>query len=523
MKPLLLAILLGTVTLLRAEPGADIARVFADAAEGKPLRYVAMGGSITEGGKGWIGDWLKQTFPKSEVTVVNAAIGGTGSDLGVFRLEKDVIAHDPDLVVIEFSVNDTPLSDEEAVRSMETLVVRLKSLPKPPAILVLYTAKQDGVNLRRHQAVARHYDLFDINLQAAVDEKLKTDGLPWSTFFPDAVHPNPVGHDFYRQVLIEKLTPLAQNAKSLATAEKPLPAPLSKLPLLLDATMIPFADFAREGWTTEEPKLPQEMRFTKLLVSQKPGASLSAPIRAGTIGVFFLANRSLGPFLFGLDGQIPRQIAANNSNAHFYRIYHRDLPPAEHVVNVASPQVWPEGGEYVPARLGYLLVAGRFGTEVQRAAQGPYSADRLEALKFAVPAHAKWEWTGVASLPEGTQPSASALPDDLPGEGGWKDLPVENPGWIKLQSGESIVPGVANVRLTFDSEKERTALLRVSADYFARLWLNGKVLETLTGQQGIPPNPLFLPVQLRKGRNELILSVVSGSRGHGFTVALDEE
>jgi len=522
MKHFAFALLLGISTLV-AEPGADIARVFAQAAEGKPLSYVAMGGSITEGGQGWIGEWLKVTFPNSEVTVENAAIGGTGSDLGVFRLARDVIAHDPDLVVIEFSVNDTPLSDEEAIRSMETLVVRLKSLPKPPAILVLYTAMQGGVNLARHQAVARHYGLFDVNLQAAVDEKLKKDNLPWSTFFPDAVHPNPTGHDFYRQVLIEKLTPLARNAKFLAALDKPLPTPLSKIPLLLDATMIPFADFATEGWTIADPKVPEENRFSKILVSDKPGAHFSIPIRAGTIGIFFRANRALGPFLFSLDGQVPRQIATNNSSAHFYRIYHRDLPAAEHTIHIASPQPWREGGDSIPTRLGYLLVADHFHADVPRAAQGPHDAARLGQLRFAIPL-GEWEWTGITPLTDDAK-SATSLSEDLPQEAAsltWKPFPAPTSAWTDLLAIDpSQTPGMANFRLTFDSDADRATLLRFSADYFARIWLNGKPLDIITGQQGIPPNPLFLPVQLHKGSNTLLISLVSGSRGFGFTLGLE--
>lgn len=36
-------------------PGQDVADVFACAKSGEPLTYVALGGSITQGGKGWIG------------------------------------------------------------------------------------------------------------------------------------------------------------------------------------------------------------------------------------------------------------------------------------------------------------------------------------------------------------------------------------------------------------------------------------------------------------------------------------
>ncbi|MFZ4779796.1 MAG: lysophospholipase, partial [Terrimicrobiaceae bacterium] len=67
------------------ETGRDLRAVFARAAQGAPLTYVAFGGSITQSGDGWIGSWLRETFPKSCVSVVNSGLSATGSDLGIFR------------------------------------------------------------------------------------------------------------------------------------------------------------------------------------------------------------------------------------------------------------------------------------------------------------------------------------------------------------------------------------------------------------------------------------------------------
>lgn len=113
------------------------------AERGALLRYVAIGGSITEaGGPGWVGDRLREQFPDSLVSVVNSGMSGTGSSLGVFRVERDVLAHQPDLMVIEFCVNDGGLPDAQAIRNMETIVVRLKSLPHPPAVVVVEAAAE---------------------------------------------------------------------------------------------------------------------------------------------------------------------------------------------------------------------------------------------------------------------------------------------------------------------------------------------------------------------------------------------
>ena len=56
-----------------------------------------------------VADWWQTRFPSSAVTLVNAGIGATGSDIGTFRVKKDVIEKDPDFVVVEFAVNDAGL------------------------------------------------------------------------------------------------------------------------------------------------------------------------------------------------------------------------------------------------------------------------------------------------------------------------------------------------------------------------------------------------------------------------------
>ena len=46
-------------------------------------------------------------FPDTEVNYVNAGIGATNSYLAVHRVDNDLLAHKPDVVVVEFSVNDS--------------------------------------------------------------------------------------------------------------------------------------------------------------------------------------------------------------------------------------------------------------------------------------------------------------------------------------------------------------------------------------------------------------------------------
>ena len=53
---------------------------------------------------------LEARFPKAVFSVVNAGIGGDTTGKGLDRIERDVLRHGPDLVLVAFGLNDT--SDE---------------------------------------------------------------------------------------------------------------------------------------------------------------------------------------------------------------------------------------------------------------------------------------------------------------------------------------------------------------------------------------------------------------------------
>ncbi|MBP0977903.1 MAG: carbohydrate binding domain-containing protein, partial [Oscillospiraceae bacterium] len=78
------------------------------ASQGEPLTLAYLGGSITEG-KNYsspFSSYIKNNFCKGTFKEVNAGLSGTSSVVGLVRSEKDICSQNPDIVVIEFSVND---------------------------------------------------------------------------------------------------------------------------------------------------------------------------------------------------------------------------------------------------------------------------------------------------------------------------------------------------------------------------------------------------------------------------------
>ena len=70
---------------------------------------------------------LREKFGYDQVTVINAGIGGHQSVQGLERLEKDVLAHTPDLVLVLFGGNDANYGSLETFRpAMTEMVTRLQ-------------------------------------------------------------------------------------------------------------------------------------------------------------------------------------------------------------------------------------------------------------------------------------------------------------------------------------------------------------------------------------------------------------
>ena len=75
-----------------------------------------VGGSLTWGAgasdpqrtsyRALVGRMLSDAYPKTQFTFVDAAIGSTGSELGLYRLQRDVLRYKPDLVFLDFARND---------------------------------------------------------------------------------------------------------------------------------------------------------------------------------------------------------------------------------------------------------------------------------------------------------------------------------------------------------------------------------------------------------------------------------
>ena len=189
-----------------------------------------LGGSITvaDGDSNSLGlnryatrvtEWFQEQYPEKTVTQVNAGIGGTGSDLGKYRVMTDIGAYAPDVVFVEYAVNDAIVSAlySETIRSnMETIVRNLQSLPKVPVIVFLYSMHDNSYsNIRYtsipdHQDVADYYGIESINFYEYMSDLVQKGEYIWDknqsgSLTGDNIHPNAWGHEQYGNYIISQL------------------------------------------------------------------------------------------------------------------------------------------------------------------------------------------------------------------------------------------------------------------------------------------------------------------------------
>lgn len=358
----LIVISLVLVHLLRCAdagtPTPEFGQFVEKAKRGEPIVVAYLGGSISQGATTWpvtgtnaLGqtidyasydpendswraltyNWLCEHFEQKpgQFRQINAAIGGTPSLLGAYRLEEHVLREDPDLVFVEFAVNDNgvagltrdhPDAPQSILRTNRSIIERLRARNPDVAILMplsprrmlegsAHTPWGEILDLGHDQTLlaAESLRVPYVSLRdafygnpAQASNKPLYDGIDNPGNY---VHPAPLGHNVYATAVKQALSSLFETGSfNFSIAETGLKSVASsplKPKLVFPETLYSYAD----GW---EVKVVDEIEADILngqscLVPSGNGA-LEYTFKGAAVALWF-DSRTDGSLDIFLDGK----------------------------------------------------------------------------------------------------------------------------------------------------------------------------------------------------------------------------
>ena len=214
---------------------ARLKNVIARAQQGEVVTLATIGGSITEGAGASIYQecWASRfhvRFRKaygaengSNVCLVNAGVGGTASPFGYMRYQREIVsrvpAEDsdglPDIVVIEFSVNDW--QEPTGHRCFESMVKEILDAPNEPVVILLFAVFRNGFNLQDElKRIGKNYNLMMVSIKDGFYAHIGKE-LTQEDFFADEYHPKALGH----RIMTDCLMQAVEDAAARETDEAP--------------------------------------------------------------------------------------------------------------------------------------------------------------------------------------------------------------------------------------------------------------------------------------------------------------
>lgn len=180
---------------------------------------VCFGDSITAG----FGVRGEQAFPsliaeRLGMPVVNAGVNGDTTSDALARLDRDVLAHDPRLVIVEFGGNDfrKKVSKQETFANLGRIIDRIGERGAMVVVLEMRIGLLRDEYLGGYKKAARaHGALLIPNFMSNIlgNQELTVDGI----------HPNAQGHELIAERVVEKLAPLLAEAERARSGKRQTP------------------------------------------------------------------------------------------------------------------------------------------------------------------------------------------------------------------------------------------------------------------------------------------------------------
>ncbi len=213
---------------------ARLAAFFRKLQAGEEVTAAFLGGSITQGTSAGndlcyarlTANWLQEQFPDAKVNYVNAGIGATGSYIGVHRCDAQVLSQDPDIVFVDFSVNDTTERTEMNKTTYESLMRKLWFAESSPAIVTIAMTQENGTSFQEyHGEVVKRYDIPMISYKNAILDIIDKGYIQWTDISDDDIHPNIPGHALLTDLITNYLQSVIDDLDNIGAEESDFSQP----------------------------------------------------------------------------------------------------------------------------------------------------------------------------------------------------------------------------------------------------------------------------------------------------------
>lgn len=293
----------------------------------RQLHIGYIGGSITEAKEGWanlVFNWFKLNYPLTAFYQTNIAIGGTGSDLGVFRIERDLLVNNPDLIFIEYAVNDSGRNYDSVMSSIEGIIRKIWASNSQIDICLVYTTAKNFVpnmvkgelmeTVMVMEKLANYYQIPSINmglpiarLYASGKLVLAADPLENSkiiVFSKDGVHPlYESGHPIYAALVGKCLKQMSGlSGTMLHTFVKPYLENNWECAKMIDVSKVALSG----NWkilSNEHPVVKRCSIGMPVIYQGEPGASMKFKFKGSAFGFFDCIGPGTGIVDITIDGK----------------------------------------------------------------------------------------------------------------------------------------------------------------------------------------------------------------------------
>ncbi len=186
---------------------------------GGSVTYGSMLGHASERFGDLVVEWFRKNFPKANFNYINSGMGASNTEMGCYRMERDLLRYKPDFVIVDFAVNVSNVVDVYGTYS--TILYKILNSEKKPAVCAInftYAYKNEvgyypapdvpASGLLRSQS---YFEIPTLNYHKYVWNKIDAGEIRWPDFNADYIHPNKFGHNIAASLLKAYLQCLLPN------------------------------------------------------------------------------------------------------------------------------------------------------------------------------------------------------------------------------------------------------------------------------------------------------------------------